>query len=196
MNAGSRALLRIARWLAGRQRADWVDAMAAETELAGGNQIGWAAGCLWAAAKDRCARDWWFIAAIILVPLCTWTFRLKVFFWTSSLLIGGKISPTFAVACWIMSYAPAAFLFSLWRRGKSAHVALALSFCIIEAIPIVTFLSFGIPLSTLLANEWNWYKADPGVKIGPLPGLTLDALVWFGAAWLAELTRKRPSPTG
>ena len=103
MNSFSQALFCIARWIAGRARAEWVEAMAAEAASTDGNSTGWALGCLWASVKERAARNWSFVALILLLPAVVLWWKLEVFFTTSSLLNEQRITDRFAVTCWILS---------------------------------------------------------------------------------------------
>jgi len=193
MSAFTRALFRISRWIAGRNRAEWLDAMAAEAEAIKGDSTAWALGCLWAAAKDRFARDWWFGVAIILAPPLMFCWKGAVFFSTNSLMEEHRIAQWFAVALWILSPFPIACLFGQIRQGRSLYFALAGLFILAEFGPILLmWIDFGLsPIQFFSAGEVNWYKADPNVRIGPLVGITLDALVWLAGAWLGSLTRRR-----
>jgi hypothetical protein len=193
MNAFSRTLFRAARWIAGRDRREWVEAMTAEAASTDADSTAWALGCLWASIQDRAARDWWFALAILVLPALFFFWKTTVFFWTSSLLIDHRIAPWLAVTLWILTPLPIAFLLGLMRRGLSLYVGLAIVFAIAEfGIFLFLWVKAGIsPLTFFSAEHVNWYKADPGVRIGPALGITLDVLVWVAGAWLGSLTRRR-----
>jgi hypothetical protein len=194
MTGTSRFLLRVARWIGGSARAEWVDAMEAEAGSMMGNSASWAVGCVWASMKDRFARDWWFVAAILLLPACALYLKATVFFWTSELLVHSRISPLLAVATWVLSYFPLPFLLAQWRPGRPAYVATVIGFLVVELFPIVLmWVKFGVSPLIWLGPNSNWYKADPNVRIGPAPGLALDLFVWLSAAWLGSTLRRLAS---
>lgn len=185
MTGMSRILLHVARWVAGRKRREWIEAMAAEAAAAGGHSTAWALGCLWASLEDRFWRDWWFAVAIVFLPLFAMAWKGMVFFSTSWLLSSGRIPGWIAVACWILSPFPLVFLVARWRQGLSATVALAIGFVLAEFAPIVLmWVDFGLAPSSWFGPHVHWYKADPNIVIGAAAGLTLDLVVWLTAAWL------------
>jgi hypothetical protein len=192
MSSFNRALFRISRWIAGRDRREWADAMAAEGASTDSNSTAWALGCLWASFKDRAARDWWFVLAILLLPALFFVFKTTVFFWTISLLNEHRISAWLTVTFWILTPLPIAFLLGLMRRGVPLYVGFAIVFAIAEfGMCIFMWLKFGLSPLIWFGPQSNWYKADPNVRIGPLVGITLDALVWLAGAWLGSFTRRR-----
>ena len=194
MTGTSRFLLHFARWIAGSRRAEWVDAMEAEAASADSYSAGWALGCVWAALKDRFARDWWFIAAILLLPPCAWYLKTSVFFWTSGLLVHNEITPLLAVATWVLRYFPLPFLFAQWRSGRPVYVAAVIGFLVVEFFPIaLMWAKFGVSPLIWLGPNANWYKADPNVRVGPAAGLALDLFVWLSAVWLGSTVRRLAS---
>ena len=196
MNQFSRAVFRIARFIAGSERAEWIDAMTAEAATLEGDCASWAMGCLWASIKDRSARDWWFPLAVTLVPICVVLWKMKIFFWTASLLAQNSISDWAAVTCWILSPFPIAFAFALWRQGVLAYVAVAICFTIVEALPLAfLWMAVGSPIA-LFGPNVNWYKADPGIRIGVVEGIALDLLVWLAAVWLGSRIGRRRTTIG
>jgi hypothetical protein len=52
------------------------------------------------------------------------------------------------------------------------------------------WISFVMSPLNWFGPDVNWYKADPGVRIGVAEGITLDLLVWMAAAWLGSRVRK------
>jgi len=191
MNAFTRALFRIGRWIAGRDRAEWLDAMAAEAEAIKGDSTAWALGCFWAAAKDRFARDWSFAVFVLLLPVVVSLWKLYVFFATSSLQFEQQIPDWLAVACWILSPFPFAVLVPLVRAGRSALIAVAIAFLAVEAVPVVMMLNLGVAPSQFFGPNFNWYKCDPGVRIGLVDGIAVDFAAWATAFWLGSALRRR-----
>jgi hypothetical protein len=192
MNRLTRAIFAIARAVAGRARAEWLDAMTAEAASLDGDSTAWALGCLWAAIRDRAARDWWFAAALLILPPCAIFWKATVFFWTSSLLVSQQIPAKLAVASWVLSPFPLPFMFALWRPGRRAYVTAVIGFLAVEVYPVtLMWVKFGVSPLVWLGPNSNWYKADPNVRIGPAAGLTLDLLVWLSAAWLGSKLRRR-----
>jgi hypothetical protein len=189
----TRALFRVARWIAGRARTEWLDAMAAEAEAIKGDSKAWALGCLWASIKDRFARDWWFAVAVVLALPLLFLWKGAVFFSTASLMTEHRIAPWFAVALWILCPFPIVCLFGQIRRGRSLYLSLLLLFISLELGPLLLLwmVSGMSPVAFFSAGQVNWYKADPSDRIGPLIGITLDALVWLAGAWLGSLMRRR-----
>jgi hypothetical protein len=197
MNAFTRFLLRIARWVAGSQRAEWINAMEAEAASANGHSTAWAAGCLWASTKDRLERDIWILLAILILPICAILWKEKVFFATSDLLVRQRISPWFAVALWIVSPLPIAFLLGLIRPKRSTYLIVAASYLLVEFAPLLLlWIGAGVsPLDFFSAGQVNWYKADPDVRLGPAAGLTCDLLIWLAGTWLGMRSRQLASQT-
>ena len=191
MTRTGRLLLRIARWFAGAERAEWTDAMQAEAQAAGAGSTGWALGCVLASARDRLARDWWVFPAIVLLPIVAFVWKSLVFFSTASLLEHQEIPALMAVACWILAPFPLALLFMRWRNGKSAYVVLAISFLAIESFPLLMFWEMGVPPSAWFGPNVHSYKADPDIAMSVPAGMALDFLVWLAAAWLGTTWRHR-----
>jgi len=190
MTALSRFLLRAAAAIAGRDRADWLEAMAAETAAADEDSTKWAAGCLWAAIKDRVARDWWVFPTVVLLPFVAFVWKSLVFFSTASLLTRQEIPAWFAVACWIFSPFPIALLFMRWRNGTPAYLVIAMSFVVVESIPLLMFWEMGVPPSAWFGPNVHSYQADPDIAFSMQAGMGLDFLVWFAAAWLGSAWRR------
>jgi hypothetical protein len=197
MTGPTRFLLRIARWIAGRRRSDWVDAMEAEAASAGNGSTAWALGCVWAAAKDRFARNAWVLVAVLILAACAMYWKTKLFFATSDLLVHQRISPWFAIALWIASPLPIAFLLGLLRPRRSTYLMVAAIYLVIEFAPLLLlWVGAGIsPLEFFSARQVNWYKADPGARVGPAVGLTCDLVVWLAGAWLGMHSRRAANRT-
>lgn len=193
MNPFSRAIFATARFIAGRARSEWIDAMAAEAESIDGHSTAWALGCLWASVKDRISRDWWFPATLVLFPIILFWWKGTIFFATSDMVAQHQIPAWLAVSCWILSPFPLASLFVFWRSGRSAYVAAALSFVIVEAFPLLVMWRMGLSPSEWFTPHLNWYKCDPDIRIGAAPGIALDFLTWLTAVCLGSFLRRRIS---
>lgn len=191
MTSTSRFLLRLARCIAGPERGDWIDAMEAEAAAANGASTTWAIGCLWASIKDRLARDWWFPAVVLLLPVIMFWWKSTIFFATNDMVFQHRIPAWLAVSCWVLSPFPLAFLIALWRREKSAYLAVALAFILVESFPLLMMWRMGVPLGRWFGPNVNWYKFDPDIRIGLLPGITLDLLAWIAAVWLGSTLRRK-----
>lgn len=195
MTGLSRFFLRIARWVAGRGRAEWVDAMEAEAASAGNGSTAWALGCACAAAKDRLARNSWVLVAVLILAVCAMYWKTKLFFATSDLLVHQRISPWLAIALWIASPLPIAFFLGLLRPRRSTYLIVTAIYLVIEFAPLLLlWVGAGVsPLEFFSARQVNWYKADPGARVGPAAGLTCDLLVWLAGAWLGMHSRRAAS---
>lgn len=196
MTGSSRLLLRLARWVAGRRRAEWLDAMEAEAAQLDASAR-WAFGCLGAALKDRLGRDAWLLLAILALAVCAVLWKTKIFFAASQLLVHQRISPWFAVAVWIVSPLPIAFVLGFIRPNRSTYFIVAASFLLVEFAPVLLlWIAAGVsPLEFFSAGQVNWYKAGPNVRVGPAAGLTCDLIVWLTGAWLGMRSRRLASRT-
>lgn len=193
MNPLSRAIFATARVIAGSERSEWIDAMAAEAESMDGRSTAWTLGCLWASVKDRISRDWWFPATLVLFPIILFWWKGTIFFATSDMVAQHRIPAWLGVSCWVLSPFPLASLFAFWRGGRSAYVAAALSFLIVEAFPLLFMWRMGLPPSEWFTPHLNWYKCDPDIRIGAAPGIALDFLTWLSAVCLGSFLRGRIS---
>jgi hypothetical protein len=170
--------------------------MEAEAQSIVGDSTLWAMGCVWASLKDRFARDWWFVPAVILLPIAVFMWKTTVFFSTSSWVIHQRIPGWMAVTSWIASPFPLVLLFAWWRQGILSRVAVAISFIAIESVPLWMFWQIGLSPAEWFGPNVNWYKCDPNIRIGVAGGITLDCLAWLAALWLGSRLRRLTSPTG
>lgn len=76
-------LLRLVRWIAGPDRAEWADAMAAETGAAGLRSTSWALGCVGAVVIDRIRRSAKTVLSILLLPFGAFLLQFVLFFPTA-----------------------------------------------------------------------------------------------------------------
>jgi hypothetical protein len=194
MTNASRFLLQLARWIAGPERREWIDAMETEASELQTESTVWASGRLAASLRDRLARDAWLVLAIIFLPLSMVVWKTVVVMLPLYSWIGAWLT----IGLWISSPFPIALLFGRSHQGLSAYVALVISFVIAETIlPILMWLQLGIPLLTWFGSDSNWYKAGDSAAIGPAIGITSDFFVWMMGTWVGmRLRQKVQQPTG
>ena len=177
-----RLLLHFARWVAGRERADWIDAMAAETEAAEGNRIGWAAGCVWAAVADRMIRDRRFLVGLMALPAASFVIVLALGF---LLALGGrKFGWSPGVLGPVMLFGPLPFAWVLGRLRPSASAPLVgtAAFLIHQSVPLLAMWIFlGIAPTSFWAVNVTYYN------LPPLAGLTASWVIWVAGVSLGHL---------
>jgi hypothetical protein len=189
MTEFSRFLLRIARWIGGRERAEWIDAMEAEAASSGGHSTTWATGCLWAAIKDRLYRERKFILAVPLAAFGPLVLSLVLLFPMVWLWHHGWIPKWLIDHSALLEMLPFAFLLGRARPGRPAYVAAAACFAFGVMVPVM--------LGPRAAGEsplvWfgpyaTWYMFTPAV------GLSIALIVWLGGAWFGSRWKKRSPP--
>ncbi|MDQ3077666.1 MAG: hypothetical protein M3Q83_02365 [Pseudomonadota bacterium] len=173
-------LLRLARWIGGKERADWSSAMEAEAAYDGGDGTNWAIGCVIAALRDRVGREGKFLLAIALAPIATLLFCLFLFLAMSEPFMTGRLPSWFYNLAMLL--APLPFAWFLGRSIPSAAiVAGAVSFSIFTIIPWIQFW-IQIGQSPLI-----WFV--PNAEAYGMPtivGLGCSLLIWVGGAWLGS----------
>lgn len=189
MTGISRFLLRIARWIAGSERAEWIDAMEAEAESIAGESTAWAIGCVRAALKDRILREWRFLAAILLLPICIYLVQFALFFpivWLGRQ--AGLPNWTFVAFDLFLPF-PFAFLLGRIRPGLPAYFALPISFAIAVFFPLIVFsIQFGTSPLAFFGPGGTFYMMTPWV------GLSCSLFVWLAGVWLGSRSG-RAAPT-
>jgi hypothetical protein len=130
MTGLSRFLLRIARWIAGPQRCEWVDAMEAEAASASGESTGWAIGCVWASTRDRLRREWRFLVAVPLIGFGPLLLSLVLLFPMTWLWHHGWMPKWLIDHSVLLEMLPFAFLLGRGRPGHAAYVAAAICFAV------------------------------------------------------------------
>ena len=175
-------LLRLARRIAGRERAEWADAMAAEAEAAGAQSTSWALGCVAAIMRDRLARERRLILSILLIPIAAMIFTIFWFFavswlWRNAGLPGFAYSPLMAAAP-----LPFACHLGMSQPRRIAMLAAPLCFLVYHSFPlIITWMQFG-----------TFFIGGTGIYNLPfLAGYGLGLSVWLGGAWLGS--RQKPA---
>lgn len=186
MTGLSRLLLRIARWIAGPHRAEWIDAMESEAASTSDNSAAWAAGCLLASIKDRLRRDRPFISAVLLFPFCILAVATLIF------LPVVKLSElldlpgwTFIVVNLLLPF-PFAFGLGRLRPGRPAFLALPFSFFLCEMAPVaLMWVEFGTSPLSFFGPKGHWYNMSPAL------GLSCAFAVWIAGAWLGTRSARK-----
>lgn len=185
MTRTSRILLRIASWIAGSDRTEWIDAMAGEATSIEGDSTVWAAGCLWASVKDRLKREWRFLTAALLLPLCVLALDAILFIPVVDLSQRVGLPGWTFIAVFLLLPFAFTFILGRLRPGLPAYLAVLPGFFTVHMIPPVIFwVEFGkSPLSWFGRNA-HWYNMPPTA------GLSAALLVWLTGAWLGSHSRR------
>lgn len=188
MTALSRFLLRAATMIAGRERSEWLDAMTAETEASNEDSTEWAAGCLWAAIRDRINRERRFAAAIVLFPILIFVLQFLLFFpvvWLSS--DAGLPRWTF-VAVFLALPLPFGFALARSKALRRAVLGAVLSSMVLDLIGVVTFwIEFGQAPAV-------WFEKGSQVyNMTPVLGWSCSLAVWLAGAWLGTRSARTKS---
>jgi hypothetical protein len=185
MTGPSRFLLRLARWIAGPERGEWIDAMKAEAESISGTSTLWALGCLWASVRDRLAREWRFLLAVPLIGLGPLLLSVVLLFPMASLWHQGVIPKWLIDHSALIEMLPFAVLLGRVRPGRPAYLAATCCFAIGVIVPIaVGWYLGGEPPRTAFGPYSTWYMFRPAV------GLTIALAVWLSGAWLGTRSRR------
>ncbi|MDP1028670.1 hypothetical protein Q5H91_15725 [Sphingomonas sp. KR1UV-12] len=184
LNGLARLILRLANWIAGRDREEWVLAMVAETDAAGGHGPAWALGCLYAAAKDRMARDLWFVAALFALPVFAIVLSFSV---GAAILVGARTIGISDMAVIPLMFSGSLVAGLMLGRMRPAYPPIAVgtvAFVVHQAIPLLLmWAAFG-----RLMPFWS-----PNMTIYNLPaptGLLVSWLIWVAATWWGGGTRR------
>ena len=132
-------LLRLARWIAGRGRTEWADAMAAEADAAGAQSKSWALGCVRASLHDRVISERKFLLAILVIPIAALVFSLILFFGVAWLSRNVGL-PAFAFTA-ILAVSPLPFAYYLGTLGSRRAALLgAMGCCLLyQGLPMIYF---------------------------------------------------------
>lgn len=185
LNGPARLLLRLANWIAGPDREEWVLAMAVEADAADGHGTRWALGCLFAAGKDRLARDWRFVAAIVMLPILTMVLGIASAF---VIFIGAQALKSSVVAeipLMLLEALPAAWVLGRMRPDRSPVLIGTIAFLIYLAVPLVLMWAvFGIMISIWSADAVYY-------NLPAYAGLPMSWLVWIVGTWWGASIQKR-----
>jgi hypothetical protein len=195
MTGISRFLIRLARGIAGQERAEWIDAMEAEAASIRGDSTAWAIGCVWAAFRDRFMRDWRFLGAALLVVVGPMLLEILLIYpegwaWRQPWLHQHPVAEWLFQHSGLLNYLPFAFLLGRIRPGRSAYVAAIICFPIAVFVPLFIFwLKFGGSFLAWFGPGATWYMFSPAV------GLSLAVAVNLVGVWLGSRSR-RAVPSG
>jgi hypothetical protein len=184
LNKVARIVLRLANWIAGSDRENWILAMAAETEAADHHGTEWALGCLRAAAKDRVARDRWFVAAIVALPALAMLLTVTSIFVIFLAARAFQIPDLAIIPVMLFAPLPAAWLLGRMRPEYSAVVVGTTAFVVHQAGPLLTMWALFGRLAPFWSPNMVYYNM-------PAPaGLLASWLVWMAATWWGASTRR------
>jgi len=188
VTATNHLLLGLARWIAGPKRAEWIDAMSAETSVAGGQSTAWAAGCVWATLQDRSFRETWFVLAILLMPIGVFLLQFFLFFpvlWFSHKV--GWPGWTLAVVYLLL---PLPFGFALGRKTslRRSLIGAAMASLSLDLIGVMfVWRAFGQGPHTWFERDAHFYNMPPSF------GWLVSLSVWLAGAWLGTRFPHRSS---
>jgi hypothetical protein len=191
MTATSRFLLRLARWIAGSERAEWIDAMQAEAVSIRGDSTRWAIGCVWAAFSDRFVRERRFLGAALLVVVGPMLLEMLLLYpegwaWRQPWLHQHPVAEWLFQHSGLLNFLPFVFLLGRSRPGRGAYVAAIICFPLAEFVPLFIFwLKFGGSFLAWFGPGATWYMFSPAV------GLSAALAVCLFGVWLGSRSRRR-----
>jgi hypothetical protein len=189
MTSTSRLLLRIARWIAGPERREWIDAMHAEAHLTDASSISWAAGCLLASVRDRLVRERYSMLAIVLLPVIVFAVNKVLFVPTVHLVDALGWPHLTLVGFALVTPVPFAFAIGLFMPLRRALTTGLLCGVANELVNIVFFwIYFG------QGPEIWFHKGSTVYMMTPILGWACGIAFWIAGAWLGAAARRRKRP--
>lgn len=191
MTGTSRFLLRLARWIAGPTRAEWVNAMQNEAVSIRGDSTSWALGCVWAAFRDRLVRERRFLGAALLVVVGPMLLEMLLLYpegwaWRQPWLHQHPVAEWLFQHSGVLNYLPFMFFLGRSRPGRAAYVAALIAFPIALFLPLVIFwMKFGTSPFAFFGPGATLYMFTPGV------GLACALLVSLAGLWLGSRSARR-----
>ena len=191
MTSVSCILLRIARWIVGRDRVEWVDAMEAEAESIRGDSTLWAAGCVAAALRHRVWHERWFVAAIVGLPIVELVLRLLLFFPVVDAGNALGLPGWTFIVVFVLLALPLGFVLGRSMTMRRALLAALLCGVLLEIAGVVQFwIAFG-------KGPEIWFQPNSHVyNMRPVLGWTTSIAVWLCGALAGSLARRRHGDTG
>jgi hypothetical protein len=184
MTAAGRLFLRLARWIAGSERAEWIDAMEAEAESIRGDSTVWTVGCAAAAFRERLWRERWFLGAVLGLPVIEILLRLLLFFPVVDAGNALGLPAWTFIAVFIALGFP--FGFSLGHFMPRRRAVLAALFCgvLIELFGVVEFwIAFG-------KGPEIWFQPNSHIyNMTPVLGWATGIGIWLVGALAGTFTR-------
>lgn len=177
----------IARFVAGPERSDWLDAIEAELDHLPARRLDWALGSLVAAVKDRAAREWSFALALVLGPTAALAAIPVIAIASASISGPTGLSTLQLMPLTVLSPLPFAIMLGAVRPRFSPLVAGALGFAAYQAIPAIAL--------TVIMGRYAYFRWEANLShYGLLPpsGLLATLALWCAGAWLgARWARRR-----
>lgn len=179
LNPFTRTLLRMANWIAGESQSEWTMAMAAETDSAGGEGLGWALGCVGAAFTMRLREDRKRIALLALVPFLVNFLEYALFLPAAMILRAEWIAAWALVPLSVIP--PLALIFwAGWSAPGPFPIAFAIYLLIIvKVLPLAVYFALvGEPLFSFSEyfgpNTTHW-------MLPAVVGFTLSLSIYLSA---------------
>jgi hypothetical protein len=189
MTSTSRLLLQIARWIAGPERREWIDAMEAEAVLADANSISWAVGCLLASVRDRLLRERYSMLAVVLLPPIVFALNMVLFVPTVQLVDALAWPHLTLVGFALVTPVPFAFAMGLFMPLRRALTTGLLCGVVNELVNIVFFwIYFG------QGPEIWFHKGATVYMMTPALGWACGISFWIAGAWAGGAVRRRKRP--
>lgn len=162
--------------------------MAAETDAADSHGVRWALGCLCAAAKDRFARDGWFIAAIIVMPalaiVLAVTCAMMIFMGARTIGVSGIAG----IPVMLLAPVPVAWLLGRMRPGYSPIAIGTIAFAVRQAALLIAMWTLFGHLPRFWSPNMVYYN------MSMYTGLLVSWFVWVVATWWGSSTSRTSVP--
>jgi len=184
-----RMLIALTGAVAPTSRKAWAEAMRAEFEVTDGESLGWALGCLGAAAGWRLQADGAFLlfgaaasaaGAQWLVPQLLWLL--------STTLPEAAVARLFVLTAFVLQVCPAIIL-AVWRPDLRRAVAVVVTVAQSAQVILLLHRMSG----AWFEPGWQYFNGDVAISIVALLGAC-----WAGAAfgaWVGRYSRRRLSAT-
>lgn len=185
LNIWTRMVLRLANWIAGEKSSEWCAAMAAETDAAGSQGMGWALGCVAAALKMRLQTDWKRIAILTLAPFIAYLISRPWFY-----LVTWSMDASSAPVLWAMLLGlPNFLMFALAVRFTSRGIpSLFVAYAIITST-LIPFFHFALKFDV---SPWIFFGADAQWMTLPRnQGMLLESGLIIASIFVGWLWRQR-----
>jgi hypothetical protein len=138
----TRWLLRLARWIGGRNRAEWAEAMEAETAAAGPGAIGWAWGSLAALLVDRIGRSARIMVIVTLLPVVAMALEFALFFPSAWIFRVYDLPRWTILSLAIFTPLPVAMLLGWLTAGRGALAPAIAAFLVAELLAMLQWWLF------------------------------------------------------
>ena len=135
-------LLRLVRWIAGPDRAEWAEAMAAEADAAGARSTGWALGCVGAVSIDRLRRSISTILAVTFLPAIAIALEFVLLFPTAWMSRSFDLPQWALLSIWVFEPLPIAILLGWLTARRGALIPAIVAFFVYYAIAMLNWWIF------------------------------------------------------